>query len=1541
MKKFYLLLFTVLVSPVFLYAGTWKKDLTAEKGFIENKGQFNNLIEDPNQQEILFSYDGGGEDYFFTPKGHVLVYTQKEKRKKSEEEKAQRQERKKQGFKSLKEWQEFEKTGNRITLTSDELSCIWQGANPNVLIVPSEKNSFSHSYLINTKNKTQQSIDNVSSYKKLTYKNIYDHIDLVYEFHPQGGLKYSLVLHPGADPKQIQLHYSKALQLQSDGSIFTPTVFGNVIDHKPLTFYSSNPNRLIHSSYRVSNNSIGFNLANYNPNQTIVIDPWTQSPSFNTNWDCVWECEKDGLGNVYIIGGVMPLQLLKYNAAGALQWTYSTPYDSTSWLGSFATDLAGNSYVCNGSGAALIKVNTGGTLVWNNPNPGGLFSSTEFWTISFNCDQTKLVIGGTGGFIPPVPYIYEVDMNNGNVLTSVQVTNSPGGLFDPREVRCITACGNGKYYYMTHDSIGYINQNLSACGGPGASNVKFNNGFILGYKVENWRYNNSGIEALKTYGDYVYVNRGNQLQKRDFFTGVVIGTVAIPAGSFVTTTIPIIGTSSQVGNSGIDIDDCGNIYVGSTNGVYKFDTNLVALGSFPTTFNVYDVEVSTAGDIIAAGSSGNSNSNSRTGSVQSFAASACAPPPTVCCDASVCNVPSFCLTDTPQQLIAASPGGTWSGPGVSPGGLFDPAISGVGVFTISYSLSCGAESIDITVNNCTALDVCEELNGTYTVSGGTGPYTWQVFSPATTTAINTQAECQACGYTWFFGGCFNPFPIPADSCTTPAGWTTYANGVNAPAPPGFPAQVIDNAGTVYTINSSSQILPCSNCPTIVTNTSNLVTPLCNGGTGSASVSSNGGVGPYTYTWNPGNLTGDTQSNLLAGTYTIDVSDANGCTGSYTLTLSEPQALASNSGSVPSTCGNANGLVYSNASGGTSPYTYTWSNASGNLQITNNSTLPDSLFNLNAGTYYVLIQDANGCSTADTLTISTSVAPVANIVSQNDASCGVNNGSIVVSVSGGTAPFTAEWFDNTTLILSGNLNSNTDSIVNILAGNYSFVVTDNNGCTDTLAVAVNNLNAASLSILNQSNLLCFGEDTAFAVVNATGGTGAYNFVWSFNSTVIQNNSNVQSNDTLYASVAGQYFLEVTDSSGCVSTLQVNISGPLSALSINGLNITNANCGNSDGAASIVVSGGTSGGAYLYNWQPSGGNGPNAINLAAGIYIITVTDANGCSVDSTISIGNTGGPIVSISNTVNPNCFGDLTGSATASATGGSGTLTYLWSGGLGTSPTAVNMGAGSYSVVVTDTTGCTGTATVTLSQPSAITANIVTSAASCGLNNGNAQVAASGGTGPYTYVWNNGATTASGTGFAPGNCSVIVTDSLGCNAAFTGFVNQTGLFSIDAGADATIQAGTSIELTGTGPANAVYQWSPAEFLSCSTCVSTVASPEITTAYVLTVIQNGCAVVDTVVIEVELKCGDLFVPSGFSPNSDGFNDILYPRGNCITYLEFKIFDRWGNLIFESYDQNTGWDGTYRGKDVLPGVYVYYMSATVKGDILFLHGDVTLVR
>ena len=1532
-----LLVLVFLVSSYYniVCAGNWKGEPLTIKGFIENKGQFEPVLINGKKSEVLYAYDGPSEDYYFTAAGVVLSFTEKQNHKKNDTEKIERQRRKQNGFKNNEEWEKYENEERKVIRKNDRLECIFSGALSTTDVVPEFKNTYYHSYALNKENNQLENINYIASFRKITYKNIYPNTDLVYEFHHNGGLKYSFVLHPGASLSDIQMQYSKDIFLQPDGNINTPTAFGNIIDHKPITFYADKQTQIIESSYLTSKRSISFKLGSYDTSKTIIIDPWVQTPAFNSNWDCVWECERDALGNVYIIGGVDPLQLLKYNAAGALQWTYNTPYDTSAWMGTFATDLNGNSYITNGSAAAIQKVNTAGTVVWNNPNPGGLFSSTELWTIAFNCDQTKLIVGGTGGFLPPVPYIYDIDMNSGNVTASVQ-TNLSGGLFDIEEVRSITACSNAKYYFLTHDSIGYIHQSLSSCLN-GSFPFHTSSGYGLGYKCENWRYDNSGIAAIRYYNGFIYTHRGNQVDKRDFNTAAIIATATIPGGAFNN----VFLGGNQYGNSGIDIDNCGNVFAGSSNGVYKFDQNLAPLGNFPTTFKVYDVVVSINGDVIACGSTGDANSTTRTGAVQSFAASACVPQATICCDATICNVPSLCTSDAPFQLQPTTTGGTWSGPGVNTSGVFDPSIVGVGTFTISYALACGTESINITVNNCTALSVCEETNGTYTVSGGTGPYTWSYFQPAGSTPITNQAECTACGYTWFFGQCLNGF-LPATTCNTPDQWIVYSNSNNAPAPTTFPAQVEDNAGTIFTINAAGTVPPCAICPTLTTNTNNVTNAVCNGGTGNATLSTTGGAGPYTYNWQPGNLNGATQNNLSVGTYTVSITDVNGCTGTATVTITAPSALSTSSfGAIASTCGAANGVAYANATGGTSPYTYTWSNATGNLQITNNSLVSDTLSNVSSGTYFMLIQDANNCSFTDTINITTSPAPTAALNGGSSATCGANNGSIVVAASGGTGTYTFEWQSNSGVLQTNTNIVSVDSLSGIAAGSYTIIITDQSGCTDTLIAPVNNANAALLNLVSQSNILCFGDNNGNAIVSANGGTGPYTFEWSANSTVVQTGTGVSTSDTLNNALPGQYQLAVTDNVGCISNITITITGPTAPLSIDALNTTNAACGSNNGTASIVVSGGTSGTGYQYNWQPSGGNAATANNLSVGAYTVIITDANACTADTTFNINNPNGPIVNIVSSVNPSCFGLANGNATVSATGGNGNITYQWSSGLGTSTTVNNLAAGNYTVIATDSLGCSGSASVSITQPPLITANITTSNAYCATSTGSAQVVASGGTGNLSYLWSNGSTGNSTTGLPPGNCNVTITDSLGCVQIFSAIIGSTGNFTVSAGPSETIELGNSLELIVTGPAGATYSWSPSSSLSCATCDTTLATPQISTVYVVTATNNGCVATDTVVVTVEEICGDLFIPSGFSPNGDNVNDILYARGNCIVELDFKVYDRWGELMFQSIDQNMGWDGTFKGKPVLSGVYVYVVSAKVKGSIINSQGNVSLLR
>ncbi|GIV26717.1 MAG: hypothetical protein KatS3mg027_0531 [Bacteroidia bacterium] len=1281
----------------------WKINPFEQKYFIENKGQWDNKT--VNQQPILFAYDGQNEDYYFS-KNTIQIELIKKKWKKKEEN---------EEYEKNRKWKEEE----HILVEQREIIIgEWMDINPDVEIIPLEKNSFYSSYSI-YKNNRLENINFIPTYNKILYKNIYPNIDIEYTLHPQKGYKYNIIIHPGGDVSKIKWKYSKKSKLKNN-SVYTHTKYGDILDHPPIAYYADNK-QPVQCSYTLKDNILSYKILNYSPDKTIVIDPWTQTPNFpSTNWDCVWECERDGAGNVYIIGGTSPMQLIKYNNAGVLQWTYNTPYDTTSWLGTFAVDNAGNSYVTQGSTAQIQKVNTAGGLVWNNTAPVPM-NSAEFWNISFNCNQTKLVVAGTSlPFLSttPLPFIYNVDVNTGNVTSSVQVTG-PGGLLlpGPQEVRAITSCSNANYYYLTHDSIGYIHDNLVSCNPNSSFPFHTSNGIQFGYKCENFRKNNSGLEALaySNFNGFVYLNKGDQVQKRDFATGAVVATANIPGGG-----LSGGAGNRQVSNSGIAIDNCGNVYVGSTNGVYKFDPNLNPLGNYPTSFNVYDVEVNSGGEIIAAGSTGNSGSASRTGYVQTFAASACAPQSLICCDPNICPPPQKCLNDPPFTFSVSTPGGTFSascGGCINPStGSFSPSVAGTGTHVVTYSLSCGSQTTQVVVAPCATLNVCSLPTGSLQVSGGTPSYTW---------AYQTSSvDCSAC--------------FPGSGCAFPPGcsvsvtyWSNYATGSVVAAPPNYPIRITDATGSTIQINSASSITPCVSCPTI-TITPSIQNALCNGGTGSATVTASGGTGPYTYTWMPGNLTGSVQTNLSPSTvYTVTAQDNNGCIGTTTLIISQPPAISTTVNIQNASCTTL-GSATVTPSGGTAPYSYTWIPTGGNSSIANG---------LSIGNYTVNISDANGCTTFTTLTIGGTGIAITSIQTQSVTCYGGSNGSATVNVTGGTTPYSYTWTPSV---------SNSSIATNLSAGNYTVFIQDNAACTASTIVNITQANDFTLSVTSTS-VSCNGGNNASATITVQGGNSPYSYTWQPSG----GNSSVASNLT-----SGVYTVLVSDVNNCSTSTTVSIAEPSSMT----ITITSTNNCGGNATATVNVSGGTA--PYSYTWSPVGGNSNVANNLPPGNYTVYVSDNNSCTSNSTftVSISN-----ISYTFTVDSvDCYGGSNGSATVTVQGGSAPYNYTWSPNGGNSNIANNLSSGVYTVNITDGTGCTISPTVNIPQPNAITLNTSPNTSICINNTTTIYANASGGNGSYSYNWNPGGVVNNGTlNVSPASTtiySVQATDGKACTSS---------------------------------------------------------------------------------------------------------------------------------------------------------------------------------
>lgn len=1432
-----LLLITTIVvgAGAFVFGQDWKVEYEPSKAFIQNEGQFKS----ENSEKIGgidFAVDYGSTRIFFGKKGVSFDFAKADKKSREEREEILAREPS-----SVEEHKENERLFGKFMYTFDAVSFDWVGANPDVIIEGVNLFPDYHSYSYKNEQGELENSTEIKGFEKIRYKNIYPGIDIEYTIHPESGVKYALYVAPNADPNLVAMHYDKDIFMDY-GIIHIPTELGDILDHAPITFYESNNDDIIESKYSLEGNTVKFKLGDYNNSKSIVIDPWVQTPTFNTDWNCIWEVEYDGAGNVYAIGGTMPMKLQKYSPAGALLWTYNTPYDTTSWLGGFGTNDAGESYVTRGSVAGITKVNTAGGVEWTAAGGGAIGQDDEYWTVQFSCDESKVIIGGTAlsAFTLDLqPAIFDIDVNNGNVLNTEIV--HPGSFLPAREVRSLTASPQSRYYWLSHDTLGYMSDDFNLCSSSPSNQFKVNNGMGLSYKCENYRYNNSGIMALRADDNFLFVNRGDQIQKRDLQTLAIIATAPIPGGQYNSNLL-----GALVGNSGVDIDDCGNVFVGSTNQVVQFDSDLNQINTFATSFRVYDVHVAPNGRVIAGGSTGTSNDNARDGYIQQFNVGSCDPLALICCDANFCQEGPFCIADAPVTIEVSETGGTFSGNGVDPNtGVFDPSAAGLGTHTITYTLPCGSQSLDFEVNACATLTVCEEPNGDLTVTGGVGPYDWEQ-EEIISTPITNQTECENCGYDWIgfggFGDCFDG-AATINNCTS-INWDIFGTGNTVNPPTNYPIQITDSQGSSVIINNAGDISPCSTtpCTNLTVTVTNQTDVTCNGANnGSATVDATDGNGNYTYTWNPGALNGATQSNLAPGTYTVDVVDTDGCDGSVVVEIVEPTAIVIQMSATDAACGLADGSATATVSGGTSGYSYSWSNGGTTATINN----------LAAGAYDVTVTDANGCQAQASITVQSSNGPDLVVVSSADASCfGTSDGSGEVEATGGTTPYVYTWNP-------GNL---TGPIQNGLsAGTYTVDVEDDDGCITSVNVVIDQPDAITLTV--SSNPSSCTVDNGSATVNASGGNGGFTYDWS-----------------------------------------------------------------------------------------NGGTTATISNVGAGNYTVVVTDASGCSADTSVNVNSVNGPELTISNVTDVSCIGDADGSATVSVDAGTGTgpFTYDWSPSGGTDPTATDLSPGTYNVTVTDDAGCIAVATVVIGVPSEIIVTGVTNPADCGTDNGMISVTASGGNGGYTYSWDAGVPDdASIGGLTSGDYTVTVTDANGCSVNETFFVGQNDSISVlVTPQNPVINAGSSVDLTATTDptvANTTFSWSPADGLSCTDCADPTASPETTTTYTVSVITpDGCEGQTSVTVFVESPCEGAFLPTIFSPNGDGLNDVLCLISDCVVSMELSIYNRWGERVFESTDVDFCWDGTHRGKAVNTGVFVYKLRVFLSdGTEVFDSGNLTLVR
>jgi gliding motility-associated-like protein len=578
---------------------------------------------------------------------------------------------------------------------------------------------------------------------------------------------------------------------------------------------------------------------------------------------------------------------------------------------------------------------------------------------------------------------------------------------------------------------------------------------------------------------------------------------------------------------------------------------------------------------------------------------------------------------------------------------------------------------------------------------------------------------------------------------------------------------------------------------------------CGAAAGTATVSVTGGTGADTYTWSPvpgGGQGTNTATGLSAGNYTVIIQDANSCQQSVVYNIVAAGGPSATIAGVAPTCnGSCNGSASVVASGGTGPYAYSW--APGGATTASINALCSNI-------YTCTITDASSCSTTQSVPVTAPASLAVIPASQSNVTCyGLSTGSASVSVTGGTTNYTYSWTGGTIGAGQG-----TNSISVIAAGNYTCSINDAKGCTTSQVFSITGpASSLSLAASGQTNILCAGNASGTASVIASGGTTAYTYSWS-GGTIGSGQGTVTAGNL----TAGTYTCIVTDKNGCTASQVFTLTEPAAALASGISSQTNINCyGSSTGAATVSVSGGTT--SYTYSWSGgtiSSGQGTASVSvLAGGTYTCLVTDANGCTSTTIVTLTQPLAPLSATPSQTDVACNGDITGAASVSVSGGTLNYSYSWSPSGGNASSAAGLGAGNYTCTITDANSCTLSQVFSISQSPAIVLSPSSVPAGCGLSNGSVSISASGGNGTYNYSWSpGGATIGTVNNLPAGNYTVIVTDGLGCNQqAVITLPNSGGPSSSitsvsNSTCNASCNGSATVSATG-GTGTYTYSWSP--------------------------------------------------------------------------------------------------------------------------------------
>jgi gliding motility-associated-like protein len=676
-----------------------------------------------------------------------------------------------------------------------------------------------------------------------------------------------------------------------------------------------------------------------------------------------------------------------------------------------------------------------------------------------------------------------------------------------------------------------------------------------------------------------------------------------------------------------------------------------------------------------------------------------------------------------------------------------------------------------------------------------------------------------------------------------------------------------------------------------------------------------------------------------GSYSDTIQLFQGCDSivNTTLYVLEPISVSVNQIEPAIGADGTDGIATVSATGGTNNnYTYTW--CDGQTGTTNSNLVAGS-------TCCVTVTDDFGCvgDTCITVEFITSIIPV---FTADTLDCsGDEDGIITFSVMNGQAPYSYSWQNEDDSINgTGGISAENEEVVlpDLPAGSYTITVMDEYFDTSFI---VQILEPSPLVIVSttQQDASCFEECDGALSVLPIGGVGGYQYTWS----------NAATTDTISGLCAQAYSVSITDANGCQIDTMLNVTEPEEFIAAI-LEDTPVACfGDSTGILTVETNGTPS--DYLWN---TGDVTATVSGLPAGMYSVEVTNIDGCTSSATGTLTGPSAPVsVSIALVESISCVDGADGILMATPAGAGNMFSAQWSNGA-SGEQIDGLSAGEYMVTISNENNCEASASFLLDEPSRIQASTTTVDITCtsGENGGQVQFDTTfGGTPPYEYSLDGVLYSPSPVlaGLIAGTYELSILDAAGCEESFSASILPPPDFMVDLGpAQEEINLGDSILLAAqSNSLNAIYNWTlPDSLIKNFSGQSIFVSPAVSSTYFVEALDTltNCVSTDFILVRVN-KDRRVYIPNAFSPNDDGRNDVFYIHSdNAVLRIKtLRIFSRTGNMVYEARDVlpndvNTAWDGTFRGEELDPAVFVYVAEIEfVDGLVEVFKGDVILVK